>query len=213
MEVINMKATEFYEYLLKTYGKEKPIILANIKVEGLNESAIKLQVRRLTQKMLLKKQTRGVYYIPLDNKHNLPSLCSEDLICKYKYIENDGKVYGYYGGLTLLNKAGMSSQVPMKDTVYTNKETNIKRDVKVGNIVLTLRKPYCFITKDNAKILQFLELLRSFTYDEEITENISRILDFIKVTDINLDETKEYLKFFPRRVEKRFNIMRLCSKK
>lgn len=84
---------------------------------------------------------------------------------EYKYIEKDGKINGFYMGLSALNRYGLTTQVPNTTEICTNNETSKLRNVKIGNMSVTLRKSRTEITNENVDILSFLELMNSLSID------------------------------------------------
>ena len=202
-----MKKLEFFNYLLKTFGVEKPIFIGEIKIKDLEYCAIRKQVQELVKEGKLINKSRGVYFIPKKNEYNLPSMISFEDIYVKKYIKDDKEVYGYYSGLWLENKLGISTQVPNVITIFTNKETNIKRVTNINGWKIVLKKPYVQINKNNYKVLQFLEILRSLV-DKDFYEHIDIVIKAKESSDISEKEIEKYIGYFPKFVLKRYQYIK-----
>ncbi|MEG0620797.1 MAG: hypothetical protein RR477_06690, partial [Raoultibacter sp.] len=84
--------------------------------------------KALEEKTLIKAK-KGVYYIPITTRFGLSTL-SDAAVIRKKYIADDDGVYGYYTGLMLENRLGISNQIPGTLEIVTNRETNRSRRIK-----------------------------------------------------------------------------------
>ena len=53
-----------YDYLIENYGENTPIFVSELNIEGLNESTLQVQIKKLTDAEKLKRFDTGVYFIP-----------------------------------------------------------------------------------------------------------------------------------------------------
>ena len=138
----------------------------------------------------------GVYYIP----EKMPwgdSVLSAKKIIDRRFISNGKEVYGYIAGLSLLNKAGLTTQIPNIIEIVTNNESTRVRDVKVGNQRVRARRARTNVTKENAMTLQLLDLMNTIkpaSMDE--TEKLM-CTKYIKNTDVTKDSILQYAGIFP----------------
>ena len=163
-----------YEYLLDTFGTNEPISVSDIKYETYSRPWIDKELSKLCKAKKIIRYERGIYYIPSQTPFGA-SILNPNKMIEYKYIEKDGKINGFYMGLSALNRYGLTTQVPNTTEICTNNETSKLRNVKVGNMSVTLRKSRTEITNENVDILSFLELMNSLSidfFDEE--KSISR---------------------------------------
>ena len=113
--------TILYEYLTENYKPNEPILLSDINIPYTNG-----QLDKLCEDDKVKRFDKGVYYLP--KKTRLPggTVPSAESVAEKKYIENKGKIDGYYSGFTFANWLGITTQVPFKLEIVTN-NTNSKR--------------------------------------------------------------------------------------
>mgnify|MGYP003290144846 CR=1 FL=1 len=199
---------KLYEYLLKTYGKTNPIFIKDIKIENMTEIAVRTGISRLLKAGKIKREATGIYYIPENIEIlGLEKALSISDICQKKYIENEEGKIGYYTGLYLLNGLGFITQVPNTLEIVTNSEKKNSRTVNIKGTKRILKKPYTKITTENEKYLQFLELLRILPnedFNKDKNNNYKNIGWYIKKREIDLEETKKYIYYYPKKVAKRF---------
>lgn len=74
------------------------------------------------------------------------------MVARYKYISRRGVVYGFYSGNIFANQLGISTQVPNKVEIVSNKAKVC--EVLSGNRVFIVRKPIVLVTRDNVYVLQ-----------------------------------------------------------
>lgn len=202
-----MKKEDFLNYLLKKYGEEKPILLKEIKIEGMTNEAIRKQLKELEKIGLISKKARGVYYIPKKNEYNLPSNITIESVYEKKYIFDDTGIFGYYSGLWIENKLGITTQVPNVITIYTNKETNIKRETYIDGWKIILRRPYVKVKTNNVVILQFLEILRAIS-ETDFNDNIDILKKYMEINNILDKDVNKYVDEFPKIVRKRYEYIK-----
>jgi hypothetical protein len=82
------------------------------------------------------------------------------VIIREKYIIENEEIIGYETGPSLLNKAGLTTQVPSYRFVATNKHKGrgLREDPALK---VLLSKPISKVTKDNHLYLQTLELINA----------------------------------------------------
>ncbi len=109
-----------YDYLLANYKAAEPIFFSDIEIEGVSKSAVNQQMRRLCEEKKLEKYEHGVYYIPPKSRLNSLVGINADIVARYKYIERNGKVQGFYSGNSFANQLGISAQIPNKVEIVSN---------------------------------------------------------------------------------------------
>lgn len=53
-----------YDYLMENYGENTPIFVSELDIEGLNESTLRVQIKKMTDAGMLKRFDMGIYFIP-----------------------------------------------------------------------------------------------------------------------------------------------------
>lgn len=194
-----------YEYLLKNYKPNEPIFTSDIEV-GLSGNTLRPLLKQLCDQGLLNRFDNGVFYIPSKSRLKGGVPISAGTVAKYRYITRRGKVEGYYSGYTLANQVGMTSQVPVTVEIVSNEASAKVRDIKIKEQIIRLRKPKTTVTKDNAKVLQFLDLVCEIDRLSDESEDIisKRLRDIIKKQNIKKQDIDTYISLYPLKVYKNF---------
>ena len=148
-----------YEYLVNNFKLNEPIILSNLKIDGMSYDNLRQQMKKLVDDGKVKRYENSVYYLPKPSKFNLEVGLNPEIVLDYKYLREDGKKCGYISGLLFYNLMGLTSQVPALYQIVTNRATTNYRETNVGKTKLIIKKPRVTVTEDNYKILQFLDLI------------------------------------------------------
>ena len=167
-----------YEALLEQYGYNEPILTSEIQFNNYSKPWVYKELNRLCDNNQVVRFEKGVYYIPKQTPLG-PSALNPSKVLEKKYIKSDDDTFGYYSGCYLMNIMGISNQVPNVIEVYSNNESSKMRDVKVGTQNVRLRKSRVNITKDNAAVLMFLELMNAVDVDALDTEKTEIIEKYI----------------------------------
>jgi hypothetical protein len=185
-----------YDYLLETFGTNEPVLSADIKFRNYSKPWLAKELNKLCESGSLIRYERGLYYIPTETPLGKSSLNPYKVI-ERKYIGDGNSTNGFYSGMTLLNRLGLTTQMPNILEICTNNEPSKIRTVKVGSQQITLRRARTKITNENVDVLRFLELMNfvpSKFFDEERLELIT---EYIKSTGINRKAISEYAPYFP----------------
>jgi len=187
---------EFKEYLLSKYGYNEPINVGNISYRNYSRPWIFLKLKDMVDKGEIKRFDIGVYYF----SEKMPwgeSVLNARKVIEQRFISNGSEVYGYITGLSLLNKAGLTTQIPNVVEIVTNNESTRVRDVKVGNQRIRARRARTEISKENVGTLQFLDLMNIITpLSINGTERLI-LSKYIKSADVTKDSVLLYAGFFP----------------
>ena len=95
------------------------------------------------------------------------------------------------------NYAGLTRQLPSFIEITTNNETETVRDSFVGSKRVITHRPPTEITKENAHILQFLDLMVLSEPDhlDEISMQLFR--EWLQENPVEYEELLPYLRLFP----------------
>lgn len=143
--------------------------------------------------------------IPLCVKTTSKGSLSSDKYIDKKYLSGiNNEVDGYITGLNFANQIGITSQNPATIEVCSNKATTKQRTINLGNYVIIVQKPCVYITENNAKELQFLDLMTNIDKYSELSsiDNKKKILVYCERSGINFDVVKKYIHLYPDRIYK-----------
>ena len=186
----------FYEYLIKKYGYNEPILLNEIKFGNYSKPWINKQLANLCAEEKLIRFEQGVYYVPKMTALGASKLNPVKVIEK-KYIRDKNGQKGYYSGATFLNIIGLSTQVSNVFEIYTNEETSKVREISVGSAKVVLRKARTLINDANVMVQSFLELMNYINASFLDDERKEILAQFIKTAGITRADITKYASAFP----------------
>lgn len=157
---------EFDDILLERFGEGQPILVGDILALFPNVSRVTVYLRidSAISKGSLERYDRGVYYIPRQGLFGKVPLSVESVV-ERKFIACGNEVFGYYSGLTLENRAGLSEQVPAVLEITTNASSKGVRSLGPagGWKDIVIRKPRCKVTAENVDVLRFLDAVTALS--------------------------------------------------
>ena len=202
-----------YEYLKNLYGLNEPIFLSEVNVPEVSSAALRQQLKKLTTDGKVKRFDTGIYYLPEKSIFRSGSTLSVDEVINKKYLMEGTEQCGYMSGIMFANLLGLTTQMPGMYEIYTNKATTDYRETKLVNIRVIIKRPYVKVNKDNATVLQFLDLLKEVVDISEVEgeELKYRLLEYMKKKEIKFDDMKPYLSYYPERIFKNMYEVGLLS--
>ena len=196
----------FSEYLREKYGSNEPIYVDDIQFEHYSRPWIFLELKKLIESGEIKRFSRGVYYLP----EKMPwgdSKLNPRKVAERRFLTDGKEVYGYVAGLSLLNMAALSTQVPNLTEIVTNNEATRVRDIMIGNLRIRARRSRTKITKENVNTLQFLDLMNTITPSAMGETERYMLSKYVKASGTSKDAVMQYAGFFPAKAMK--NIMEI----
>lgn len=145
------------EYLEKNYGYDEPIFINEIRLDGINDNALRQYFKRMLKSGDLARFDTGIYYLPKASRLLKKSYLDPMKVIIRKYIQSTTEIYGYFAGATFANQIGLTSQMPATLEIITSKESTKGRIVTVGSQTVRLKRPAITVTAENARLLQFLD--------------------------------------------------------
>ncbi|MBQ7432068.1 MAG: hypothetical protein IJV50_01150 [Lachnospiraceae bacterium] len=202
-----------YDYLIQNYKANEPVFLAEIEIDGISKVSVRQQMKKLTEAGKLKRFDTGIYFIPGKTIFCSGSQISREEVLKRKYLEIKGDCIGYMSGVMFANQIGVTTQVPMVYEVTTNKATKDYRETMLADTKVILRKPRIPVTKENYKILQFLDLMKDIDICAELSGQAltNRLIVYMNKANIAFTDMEEYLPYYPDKVYKNMYQVRLLS--
>lgn len=192
-----------WTYIQENYAPCEPIIASDIDI-GFSDNNRRQQFKNLTDSGKLRRYENGIYYIPQKSRLGIEIKPPAEIIARYKYISRNKKVIGYYSGYTFANKIGISSQVPFVQEIVSNDIGTAVKPISMGNCSFIIRKSRTEVTKDNVKILQFLDLLKDLDLYSELPKDMlkQRLVQYILQNEISKDAIDKYISLYPDKIYK-----------
>lgn len=181
----------FTNEIIKTMNKySRPRVFQLIKEAENNNSLIRFD--------------QGVYYIPTKTLLGDSTISIEQVVIK-KYILEKNKVYGIFGGITLLQNFLLTYQIPNTIEVITNNETTWIRDIYIKNRKVILKKSRVRINSNNVFAYTILELFTIIDIDDFLNNNSAKreVIKYIKENNILKNDVLKMLNKFPSKTSKK----------
>jgi len=191
----------FGEYLKSEYGTNEPIYVEEIQFKDYSRSWIFKELKKLVDSGELKRFDTGIYYFPLKLSFGEGRLNSRK-IAERRFLTDGSEVYGYIAGLSLLNLAGLSTQVPNFLELVTNNESTRVRDIQVGNQRVRAHRSRTTVTSDNVNTLQFLDLMNIITPNDMDETERYMLSKYIKASGVTRASIMQNAGFFPAKAMK-----------
>lgn len=193
-----------YDFLKQQYGENEPIIISELKIEGVSNNTLRQKIKKLTDDGFLKRYDTGIYFIPKKSIFKSGSQLPIDKVISSKYLQDTENPCGYLTGIMFANQIGVTSQVSMVYEVVTNKASKDYRETTLAKTKVVLRKPRVAVTKENYRILQFLDLLKEIDQIAEVSgdELAKRLIAYLKAYTLTFSDLEKYLSFYPDKIYK-----------
>ena len=191
-----------YDFLLKTYGTNKPIFVSEIASGSMTQNNIRQQVMNYAASGKLKKYDMGIYFIPSESIFKSGSQISQNDVIEKKYLISSGGRCGYISGINFANALGITSQVPAGCEVVTNKASKDYRETTLASEKIIIRKPRAVINESNYKSLQLLDLLKDMESYSELSESEvgEKIKSYMAKSKISFSRLEPFLPLYPDKV-------------
>lgn len=193
-----MNEMVLFDYLLKAYGYDEPILISEIQFENYSRPWLYKELNKLCKEERLIRFEKGLYYVPRQTMFGL-SILNPAKVIEKKYVQSGENVFGYYSGLFFMNQIGLSNQTPNVIEIFTNRESAKVRDINVGSQKIRLRKARTEITKDNVAVLRFLELMNMIEPDTVDGETRQTLINYVNENGIRRADISMYSRVFPDR--------------
>lgn len=195
---------EFEDILLERFGEGRPILVGDMLslFPDVSRVTVYQRIDSAISKGSLERYGRGVYYIPRQGLFGKVPLSAESVV-ERKFIACGDEIFGYYSGLTLENRAGLSEQVPAVLEITTNATSKGVRSLGPagGWKDVVIRKPRCEITAENVDVLRFLDVV-SARSPKKMSEPALRSLGDL-ARRAGRDRAFAYAEYYPAKTSKR----------
>lgn len=189
-----------YDYIITNFDKDEPIFLAEL--PGISRESVRQEMKRLTDEGKIERLYNGVYYLAYTTILGTKGKISIDKFIKKRYLEVNGRIFGYITGLQLANMYGFTTQNPYCYEVCSNEASTKQRKLEIDGRQIIVYKPVVNITNENKGALQFLELMSNIDKYSEVSGNefAAKIKAFIDRVEVDFEQVKKYLSLFPDKV-------------
>jgi predicted transcriptional regulator of viral defense system len=193
-----MKVAEQIREKIKSIPESEPFGYADLGVDKKDFFSAAKSLERLQKKGMIKKISKGVFYIPRKTVFGELGPDSNGILEGHLFDED--KRVAYETGFSLYNRLGLTTQMAFKIKVAT-KGNPIKIDI--GTLKVSSVKSYVDVTDQNYQLLGYLDALKDVKRipDCSVSQAIKRMSFLIK--DLTAKEKKEliqYALFYPARV-------------
>jgi len=189
------------EHLLNEYGYNEPIFVSEIKFNNYSRPWVFKELKKMVDSGVIKRFDTGIYYFPQKMPFGDSYLDSHKVVTR-RFLSNGSEVYGYIAGISLLNRAGLTTQVPNLIELVSNNESTRVREVRLGRQCVRVRRSRTAVTNENANILQFLDLMNIIS-PSGMGETERLLLNkFIKSSGVTRAQVSKYARFYPAKAMK-----------
>jgi hypothetical protein len=193
-----MKVAEQIRNSIEMIPEGEPFGYADLGISANNFLSAAKALERFQKKGLIKKVSKGMFYIPEKTVFGELGPSSNKIF--EKYLFEDGKRVAYETGYSLYNKLGLTTQMAFRIKVATKKSL-IK--INQGLLQVSSVKSYVDITEENYQLLGLLDVLKDINRipDCSVKQAVKRMNAIIK--GLSLKEKKELIRyafFYPARV-------------
>jgi hypothetical protein len=203
--VLEGNVVSFAEYLKTEFGVGEPIFAEDISYKGRSRSWVYRELKKLLDAGELERGCRGVYFFPKTlQPWGMKCVFPVDKVVRRRYLTDGADVYGFYTGYQMLNLTGLTRQMTWLTEIVSNNGVLRPKTVHIGNMYVQPRKSRVPITKENYRVLQFLDLMSCACladFDEEQNEECNRdvFAKYIQAAGITKQGVDMYLDSFPKR--------------
>ena len=199
-------------YIENNYKPGEPIFVNDLLSYINDKYKLSKELKKLVDDNKLVKYEDGIYYIPKKSLLKNISI-NPEIIAKYKYVSNNNDCFGYYSGLFLANRLGITTQVPEVIDIVSNNTNSSPRIVKYNNRKFYIKPSKVKINNSNVYVLQLLDLLKDIDkYSEYSNEYLrEKIQKYIYTYKININDIDMYINYYPILVYKKIYDLRLYN--
>ncbi len=202
--------TKLYEYLISNYKPNEPIFVSDLQI-SISDANLRQMINLLCDSGKIKRFDTGIYYLPKESRLTGCVPLGADTVARYKYVSRNGRIDGYYSGYTFANQLGVITQVPYTLEIVSNNASEKVQEVNLQGRKVILRKAKIPVTRENYKILQFLDFLKDVELymDKNNEVYIDRIKQYIVDEQICKMDVDFYIRQYPDRIYRSIHEMGL----
>ncbi|MCK9323534.1 MAG: hypothetical protein RBR05_02670 [Candidatus Methanomethylophilaceae archaeon] len=193
-----MSDYDVLNHIYQKYGTNEPIFAKDLTMIGRSSGYMRQSLTRLAEQKKIVRYSQGIYFIPKESVYGKKFPLDLNKIVKRKYISEKKEVYGFYAGTYFKNSIGLTEEPPSVIEIVTNRESTRGRVVCFGDQQVRIRCPVITIDRDNAKMLQFLDLMNRMGREEASSLNKDPDLKkYLKKAGFARSDIMEYADLYP----------------
>jgi predicted transcriptional regulator of viral defense system len=192
-----MKVAEQIRKTIESIPESQPFGYADLGIEPANFVTGAKALERLQKKGVIKKVSKGVFYIPRRTVFGELGPDSNGILKRYLF--EDGRRVAYETSYSLYNSLGLTTQMAFRIKVATTKN---RFKINQGSLQVSSVKSYVEVTDDNYVLLGYLDALKDIRRipDCSTLQAIKRMSVLIKALSAKEQkEIIEYALFYPAR--------------
>lgn len=194
------------DILRKKYAENEPMYLADvISTLKVSPTYARKLMTNWVKKGKIRRFARGIYYFPKKSKLFGEAPFNSQRVIVDKLLGNDEAPLGYYSGLSLANKAGITTQVPAKQVIVSNAKGSVRRrEVSIGKRKILVSRPRIPVTRDNIRALSLLDLIDSAAKYSELSEEETgkMIREYAARAKVSRKQVRESVDAYPPQVSR-----------
>lgn len=195
---MNMKVATQIRTAIDKIPESQPFGYADLGIDQKSFFSAAKELERLQKKGIIKKVSKGVFYIPRKTIFGELGPDTEGILDRYLF--NNGKRIAYETGFSLYNRLGLTTQMAFKIKIATNKKNAVK--INKGALQVSSVKSYVGITNDNYQLLGYLDVLKDIKKipDCSVKQAITRMSILIQaLSKKKQEELVQYALAYPAR--------------
>lgn len=196
------------KYIEKNYDYNTPILTSEIKelFPDVKDGTIRQILRRLKEDSFLEQTGPGTFFKPKKMGVLKKAYITTEQVTRKKYLYDESNIVGYITGFNFANELSLTTQTSHVMQLVSNKVSDKKRRIKIGNRSIIVESPRVQVTNSNYKLLQILDLLTSFEkYSElDLYEAKPKILNYLSKLNLSIEELDMIVSKYPIRAQLKF---------
>lgn len=197
------------KYIEDNYDYNTPILTSEIRevFPDVKEGTIRQILRRLKSEEFIEQTGQGTFFKPKEIGILKKAYITTEQVIRKRYLfDSELNVIGYVTGFNLANQLLLSTQTSHITQIVSNKVSDKKRRIMIGNRIITVEAPRIIVTNDNYKLLQVLDLLVSFEkYSElDLFEAKPKILEYLQHMNVSATDLNNIVSKYPIKTQLKF---------
>jgi hypothetical protein len=192
-----MKITEQIRKKIKNMPESEPFGYVDLGIDATDFFTAAKALERLQKKGVIKKVSKGVFYIPRQTVFGELGPDSKGILNRYLF--EDGKRIAYETSFSLYNSLCLTTQMAFKIKIATTKK-RIK--INQGSLQVSSQKSYVEVTDTNYVLLGYLDALKDIKRipDCSVKQAVTRMQFLIQLLSKNeQEEMVQCALFYPAR--------------
>jgi Family of unknown function (DUF6088) len=198
IKLIKMKVSEKIDKKLKLISEGSIFRYEGLSIERNEYSAASKKIERLIANGTIIRASKGMFYKPKQTIFGMIPPKEDELLNQYLF--KNGRRIAYITGLSLYNKMGLTTQVPLMIEIARKARST---SISIGNISIRTSKSYVEVTNDNYELLGILDAIKDFNNIPDLDKKSVIIILTNKIKELDTTKTKNLINYslkYPPRV-------------